>query len=146
MSSENHWPTSGLGLFQSLFQPSNFAKAPVMPQGAEQLLRSYARWQLEVQGLMNRRAQAYFELPGRIVQCRTPQDLMEEQQRFWQTCFEQYSSASRQIMSVWAQAFNLPVPAAQTGSESPARDYLSFPETRETDKYDGAPDITRKVA
>lgn len=127
MSSTNQWPFSGLGLFQNLFQNHNFGGMPAMPQGPDQLMRGFARWQLEVQGLMTRRAQAYLELPGRMAQCRTPQDLMQEQQRFWQSCFEQYAESSQRIMAAWTQMLQMPqMPGGEPQPRS--RDYLSFPE------------------
>ena len=43
--------------------------------------KSVLRANLEAVALANRRAQAYLEIPNRLAQCRTPQDLMSEQQR-----------------------------------------------------------------
>lgn len=87
--------------------------------------KAVARWQLEVMGLASRRAQAYMEIPSRMQQCRTPQDLVNEQVRFWQTSFEQYADAGRRITEAWAQVglgagyVNQPVKAV-------ARDYIDF--------------------
>lgn len=128
MSSANQTLYAGLGPFQSLFHEPNYNVAGLMPQGFDQMLRGMMRCQVEAQSLMSRRAQAYFELPTRLSQCRTPQDLVQEQQRFWQSAFEQYSECSRHVMSAWGQMFQLPSSAVpQPGS---ARDYLSFPEPR----------------
>ena len=86
--------------------------------------KGVARWQLEVMGFASRRAQAYMEIPSRMQQCRTPQDLFNEQARFWQTSFEQYSEAARRLTEAWQQVtlpagFNPPVRAT-------ARDYINF--------------------
>lgn len=129
----NQAPFTGLGPFQSLFNDSNYTNftkmaGAAMPVGMDQLMRGMSRWQLEMQGLVNRRAQAYLELPSRISQCRTPQDLMQEQQRFWQTAFEQYSEYSRHIMSAWSQMAQMP--AAGAAQQPTERDYLAFPEPR----------------
>ena len=144
--------TSGLGLFQNFFQPQNFTNFSAnLQHGPEQMMRGLARWQIEVQGLAVRRAQAYLELPGRMSQCRTPQDLMAEQQRFLQTCVEQYSNSTRAIMGAWAQMLQFPGSAVASGSEKDAqRDYLSFPEPRVLNgtgaKDEAAQHTSRKVA
>lgn len=150
MSSINQNPCSGLGIFQSFFHAPNWGQWATAPQHShDQMMRGFARWQLEVQGLMTRRAQAYMELPGRMAQCRTPQDFMSEQQRFWQICATQYSESTRQIMCAWAQIFQLPEPAMAGRRDGDGHDYLSFPETRPaTGTSSGKPQqfADRKVA
>ncbi|MFV0369745.1 MAG: hypothetical protein ACK5KM_14930 [Hyphomicrobiaceae bacterium] len=94
-------------------------------------MTGWVRSQLELQGLMFRRAQAYLELPSRMAQCRTMQDLMAEQQRFFQTCLGQYSQSSQQIMSTWAPLFQLPMPDHQPAT-SYEHDYLGYSEPRST--------------
>jgi len=42
-------------------------------------------------GLMNRRAQAYFELPSRIACCHSPFEVWREQARFMQESFADYA-------------------------------------------------------
>ena len=51
-------------------------------------LKAAARCQLEVFGFLNRRTQAYMQVPTRLAQCRTPQDLINEQMDFWRTAGE----------------------------------------------------------
>ncbi len=122
-------PFNGLGPFQNMFKMNPGQFSP--PAAMEQFMRGMARWQIETQSLMSRRAQAYLEVPGRVAQCRTPQDLMQEQAQFWQTAFQQYSEASRRIMTAWAQAAQMPAEpnkAADTGARE--RDYLSFSDNR----------------
>ncbi len=128
MTSAHDTPNTGLGLFQSFFHAPNFSNfAAAAPQPAEQMLRGMVRWQLEMQGLMFRRAQSYLELPGRLSQCRTPQDLMSEQQRFFQTMYSHYTESSQNVMNAWAQMFQIPASAAQAQQSNGGRDYLSFP-------------------
>jgi hypothetical protein len=130
MTSTNETST-GLGLFQNFFHAPNFTNfAATAQQPPEHLMRGFARWQLEVQGLMFRRAQSYLELPGRLSQCRSPQELMSEQQRFFQTMMSQYSESSRQIMGAWAQMFQMPPAPSSSSRQSGERDYLAFPEQR----------------
>ena len=78
---------------------------------------------------MNRRAQAYIEIPSRLSRCRSPQDLMAEQTRFMQTAFQQYQESSKRIMEAWAQA--LPVGFANGGGTATERDYISFADPKE---------------
>lgn len=131
MSFSNETQSTGLGLFQSFFQPHQIASfTNASQQVPDQMLRNFARWQLEVQGLMVRRAQAYLELPARLSQCRTPQDVLAEQQRFVQTCLAHYSEGAQHAMSAWVQMFQFPAAATEALRSKADRDYLSFPETR----------------
>jgi hypothetical protein len=86
-------------------------------------LKSMARVQLEVTGFASRRAQAYLEIPSRLQQCRTPQDLFNEQARFWQTAFEQYAEASRRVTEAWQASLGA---AASQPVSATARDYITF--------------------
>lgn len=125
--SENGSPFTGLGFFQSFFHGAGSGN--VTPNVAlDQYMRNVARCQLECQGLMSRRAQAYLELPGRVAACRTPQDLVQEQARFWQMAFQQYAECSQKMMTSWAQVMKAPIADKKGGAKPPARDYLSFPE------------------
>jgi hypothetical protein len=101
-------------------------------QAYDPFMKGFARAQLELMGLMSRRAQAYLEVPGRLSQCRTPQDLANEQMRFWRAAFEDYSASTRRVtdaMSAFAiPQFSLPL----SGDEAQAaHDYLAFPEPKE---------------
>lgn len=150
--SANQTKPTGLGLFQNFFHPQSFTSfAANAQQAPDQMMRGLARWQLEVQNLAVRRAQAYLELPSRLSQCRTPQDMMAEQQRFMQTCVSQWSESSRAIMGAWMQLFQVPVPGGNGArSKDAGRDYLSFPEQRAPNgagtDMDQTPQPSRKVA
>ena len=78
------------------------------------------RLQIETIALVNRRAQAYMELPTILAQCQNPQDLMTEQVRFWQTAQRQYALGLEKIVGS--------VPLAPSAEETPnqpkARDYM----------------------
>jgi hypothetical protein len=132
MTSANQTQGTGLGLFQSFFHAPHFSElANTAQQAPDQMLRGFTRWQLEMQGLMVRRAQAYLELPARLSQCRTPQDLMGEQQRFMQTCFAHYNECTQHVMGAWSQMFQLPAGmSSEVGHQMSERDYLSFPDPR----------------
>ena len=99
-------------------------------QRFEPLYKSVAGSGLELLSLMSQRAQAYLELPTSVGNCRTPQDLVDEQVRFWQTALRQYGESSQRAMNAWATSMSLlggvltPFPPAG----KPERDYITFPE------------------
>jgi len=100
-------------------------------QAYDPYLKAFARAQLEVAGLMSRRAQAYMEIPARLSRCRSPQDIAEEQMQFWRSAFEDYSASTTRITqglaSLAAPSFGL-APGEEMDS---ARDYITFPEPEE---------------
>lgn len=87
-------------------------------------LKAAARCQIETLGLMNRRTQAYMQVPTRLALCRTPQDVLNEQMAFWRTASEQYRETSLKIGEAWMQAFSLAAPVR--AGVSTERDYISF--------------------
>jgi hypothetical protein len=101
-------------------------------------IKAVARSNIEMLALSSRRAQAIFEIPTRASTCRTPQDVVSEGMRFWQTCFQQYADSGRRIAAAWAEAapaFGTGMQSMwQAGAESAAksRDYITFPEPRES--------------
>jgi hypothetical protein len=81
---------------------------------------------------MNRRTQAYLEIPSRLSVCRTPQDFANEQMRFLRTAYEEYTDSFGRVaeamtsMAVPSFAFG-----RQSDGERNSHDYLSFPENEE---------------
>jgi hypothetical protein len=127
MSAQFGFPNFNIGQFNNPLQ-LYFSGLDSMAQSMGPM-KGYARWQLEAMGLMSRRAQAYMEIPSRLSRCRTPQDLMAEQARFWQTAFQQYSESSRRMMEAWTQIVPMSMP---NGKDSAAeRDYISFADPKE---------------
>jgi hypothetical protein len=126
---ESHrFEASGFGPYQNMVQ-SYFGGLDQAAQGFEPMMKGIARAQLEMVGLVSRRTQAYFEIPSRLAQVRTPQDLMAEQMRFWQIAFQQYSESSRRVATAMAAAMTPPVnPFLDTASKQRSRDYLTMPE------------------
>ncbi len=104
-----------------------------LSQTYEPAAKNFARGQLEIMGLMNRRAQAISEISSRLGQCRTPQDLASEQLRFWRTAYEQYSQTAGLMMELMtplgASPFSFGPVADQTSEDE--RDYITFPEPQE---------------
>jgi len=96
--------------------------------GFEPVMKAAARSNIEALTLASKRTQAYLELPARLGQCRTPQDLANEQIRFWQTMAQQYTECSQHIMATWTSC------AHETGERARAdqqRDYITFPEPQQ---------------
>lgn len=118
--------TSQSGSAGPFFAPlqSYFSNLDSMSQNMSPL-KGIARSQLEMMGFFSRRMQAYMEFPARLQQCRTPQDLMNEQARFWQTAFEQYAESGRRMTEAWAQVGLMPG-YNQQPVRATARDYINF--------------------
>lgn len=108
--------------------------------GVQAWLSAVTRGNLELMGLASRRTQAMMELPSRLATCRTPQDLMGEQMRFWQTAASQYSEGYTRAMQAYqaavpmASAFAVETRDAKANGKAAdrrERDMLSFPDARE---------------
>lgn len=97
-----------------------------MPPGFDSIIKGAARWNLELVGFMSRRAQAYLEIPARVSQCRTPQDLFKEQALFWRTAVEQYMETSQRLTTVATQMMAGATGAA-TKQQPRKRDYINVP-------------------
>lgn len=97
----------------------------------EPVWRGVGRWNLEVMGLATRRARAWADIPARLGQCKTPQDLLREQMQFWQSAAHDYTEGARRL-SVAFGAMAVPgLNGAQTGQDvAAARDYITFPEPK----------------
>jgi hypothetical protein len=122
---------NGKSPIQSIFQ-MYFSGLESMSQAYDPFTKGIARAQLEFMGLMTRRAQAYMEIPSRLSQCRTPQDLASEQMQFWRTAYEEYAESMGRMTEAMA---SLGVPSFGFGpfgdSEHSAHDYITFPEPQE---------------
>jgi hypothetical protein len=129
MAREALFDRNGLGPFQNMIE-TYFAGLDNSARNLEPFYKGVARWQLEAIGLASRRAQAYLEIPSRLAQCRTPQDVFAEQSRFWHNAFEQYSDSSRRLAAAWAQMTTMPMPGPSRTSGARERDYITFPEPR----------------
>ena len=130
MSNQSGFGGFNSGAFANPFQ-MYFGSLDTMAQNMSPMMgpmKAMARWQLETMGFMNRRAQAYMEIPSRLSRCRTPQDLMAEQTRFLQTAFQQYQESSKRIMEAWSQATPM---SLTNGKDATERDYISFADPKE---------------
>jgi len=66
------------------------------------------------------------EFPSRLGQCRNPQDLVEEQMRYWRTAYEQYSETVERMAELM-----VPVGAPSDETSKDEHDYITFPEAQE---------------
>ena len=115
-----------------------FGGLDMMVKGYEPTLKGVGRWNLEVLGLMARRAQAWLEIPSRLSQCKTPADLFKEQTKFWQAAAADYTDGTQRLTAAWSACAAMP---KLNGTQQ--RDYITFPEPQETP---AAPKRERKAA
>ena len=103
----------------------------VLAKGYEPVLKGVGRWNLEVMGFMTRRARAWLEIPARVSQCKTPQDLAREQLQFWQTATRDYSEGVQRL-TVAVSALAPPGLDGGWGGKAaaPPRDYITFDEPK----------------
>lgn len=88
--------------------------------------KAMALGQIATVSLINRRMKACSEMPYRLASCRSPQQLMQEQMRFFQVALRDYADAVNQVSEAWSKAV-----AAQdgaNGAKRPRHDYLSISE------------------
>jgi hypothetical protein len=101
----------------------------VLAKGYEPALKGVGRLNLEVMGLMTRRARAWLEIPARASQCKTPQDLVREQLQFWQTAAADYSEGVQRLTIAFGALAPLGFDRALGGkTAAPARDHMTFTE------------------
>lgn len=112
----------------------------LLARNSEPLVKNVGRANLEVLGLITRRTRAWLDLPTRVSKCRTPQDFLQEQARFWQTAAADYGESAKRL----AVALGALTPVGFNGAwnikaAAPSRDYISV-----QDNTSGAADDTRK--
>lgn len=106
----------------------SLAGVETMLRGAEPALKSLMHWNTELMQLASRRGQAWMDIPRRLAACKSPQDVAGAQMQFWQSAMHDYVETSQRMMSLWTGAFTSPA----KGTEHTQRDYITFPEPKET--------------
>ena len=66
--------------------------------------RALAQANVEMIGLIGRRSRAYLDLPAHLARCRTPQQLMDEQAKFFQDMLHDYQVTNDRMMNYWMEA------------------------------------------
>src|SRR5262249_18996112 len=79
-----------------------------MVKGYEPALKGVGRWNLELTGLMARRAQAWFEVSARLSRCKTPVDVYNENMRFWQAAGADYADGWHRLAAAWGACAVMP--------------------------------------
>lgn len=87
-------------------------------------MKAMALSQMEVATLASRRTQAYMTIPTRLARCRSRQDLVEEQLRFWQTAIEQYQESTSRIFQAWSDIWGFQ-PFQPAAASAPGRSHDS---------------------
>ena len=113
-----------------------FSSLDMMVKGCEPALKGVGRWNLELVALVARRSQAWLAVPARLMQCKTPVDLANEQMRFWRSAATDYSESSRRLSAAWGACAAMP----KLNGTQP-RDYMTF-----TAPTDAAKRTDRKAA
>ncbi len=106
-------------MFWQGFETTSKAAAPLM--------QSAYQSHFEMIGLASKRMRAWLDIPSQLASCRTPQDVLLAQSRFWQTAVQDYTEAGRKAASVW-QAQLADVSKSIGTSMEIARDRLEFPD------------------
>jgi hypothetical protein len=97
-------------------------------KNSEPVLKSVGRWNLEVMGLTARRARAWIEIPAQLSRCKTPQDLVREQLRFWQNFAVDYAEGAQRLTRAVGAVTGSAIAGFQNGKDTFARDYINFPD------------------
>lgn len=72
--------------------------------GSNPYMRALAQANVEMVGLIGRRSRAYLDLPTHLAQCRTPQQILEEQAKFFQEMLHDYQVTNDRMVNCWIEA------------------------------------------
>lgn len=72
--------------------------------GASRYMRALAQTNVEMVGLMGRRSRAYLDFPSNLAKCRSPQQFVEQQARFFQDMLHDYQAANDRMVNCWIEA------------------------------------------
>ena len=111
-----------------------FGNLDMMVKGCEPALKGVGRWNHSARAQLLLAGQAWLAVPARLMQCKTPVDLVNEQMRFWQSAAADYTEGSRRLGAAWGAC------ATKLNGTQP-RDYMTF-----TEPTDAAKRTDRKAA
>lgn len=108
----------------------------------EPTLRGVGRWNMEVFNLLTRRSQAWLDVPVQLGRCRTPQDVVSAQLKFWQQAAAHYADGAQRL----TVAFGACAVPGLNGVRAPRadgakRDIITFAEPKE----EPAPDVAKRT-
>lgn len=90
-----------------------------------QPMRAIAIGQINTLALINRRLQACMTLPHELASCRSPNDFVQTNLRFFQMALRDYSDAVENIAKAWDETVS--PPAGDQARAAPRHDYLVLP-------------------
>lgn len=111
--------------------------------GLSEPFKGAARTQAEVVKFVSRRARAMMEVPAQLAKCRNPQDLLNEQMRFWDAAAEEYSEASQRVAEAWKATLKPPVTSnipTLVADVPRVRDYIEFPVPKRARRTEDRPE------
>jgi len=125
-----------------------FAGMDRIVKTCEPAMNGLSRYNLELAGLAARRARAWCEIPATLGRCKTPQDILGEQARFWQTAMAHYTQSWQRMSAVLGSLAIVPgINGALAGNmAAPARDFITFPEPTGSTDQDEQPRSDRRAA
>jgi len=89
----------------SSFSEAYFRSLDMMWKDYEPALMSFNS---ECMRLVNRRAKAWLSIPACLGRCKTPQDVLNEQVKFWQQMGQDYAEGTREITTALRPLESLP--------------------------------------
>ena len=120
-------PDAKSGPLENMSQ-AYFGNLDRIAKAYEPAFKGIAQYNLELAGLMTRRAQAWLEMPASLGRCKTPQDLLGEQMRFWQTAAAHYTQSQQRLAATLGTFAVLPGLNGAAGAVAPERDFITFPD------------------
>ena len=125
-----------------------FAGIDRLAKAYEPAVNGLSRYNLEIAGLAARRARAWFEIPTTLGRCKTPQDLLGEQTKFWQTAYVQYTESWQRLGAVLGTFAVVPGLNGALGGKmaTPARDFITFPDAPGSTEQAEQPRSDRRAA
>ncbi|MCL4767773.1 MAG: hypothetical protein KJZ80_16215 [Hyphomicrobiaceae bacterium] len=72
--------------------------------GSSRYMHALAQANVEMVGLLGRRSRAYLDLPAHLAKCRTPQQMWDEQAKFFQEMMHDYQVTNDRMMNTWMEA------------------------------------------
>jgi hypothetical protein len=145
-ASERMDPKSGpLGNLSQVY----FGSLDSVARGFEPALKGVGRWNLEFMNLITRRTQAWLDVPAALSRCKSPQDVLNEQFKFWQKAAAQYSDGSHRLAAAFGACAVIPGlnGAWVNGSgAAPARDIITFAEPKDAPAAAAAKRTDRRAA
>lgn len=97
-------------------------------------LKGVSRYNLEVARLTAQRGRAWLEMPSTLSRCTSPQELVAEQMRFWQTAGAQYMDSWQRMVAAVSPLALVPGLNGEVARPPAAHDYITVPDAADVTK------------